>query len=605
MMLSPNSRSLYTAALTPPPGMVFDEAVGTTFSMDPAVLLSVPVHLALLSGDRGNKLKDGIAVLEAVRRLAERITVFAQRGRLQIPEPPNILYGLLEKMVVEVTAPGGGVFHPKLWVLRFVNPDNEGQVILRLMILSRNLTSDRSWDLALTLEGQPKGRRRADNREFGEFIAALPNLAFGVVDRQRKNQVRRLADEIRRTEWELPWGYNQIRFHVIGLIKRVWTPEPSKRLAIISPFCSNNALAHLASTTEKAEAIISRPETLADLNPKTRNLFSEVKCLDDAAETEDGEDPEEYAARDSFGLHAKAYILERNWYTHIIMGSANATNAALLGSKNIEILAELIGKKRHVGDIDALLGGDGFGEVLMDFPEPEGVDDVDEERAAAEKALEDARLAIAKAKLKLRFEASADVKDTWNLILTGKVKLPDGLMSIKAWPVTVSSDRAMDVLPLFTKSEVRLGSFATASLTGLLAFDLRTDHKKVFGRFVLNLPVTGMPEERDAAILKTVVNNRDGFLRYLLLLLGDLGKGRVPPMAKGGSGNGKWIAGGYDDMPLLEELVRAYSRDPQRLREVERVVQKLTEGNQANQIVPLEFVELWGVFKAALEKQNG
>ena len=31
-MLNPNSRSLYTSALTPPPGMIFDEAIATTFS---------------------------------------------------------------------------------------------------------------------------------------------------------------------------------------------------------------------------------------------------------------------------------------------------------------------------------------------------------------------------------------------------------------------------------------------------------------------------------------------------------------------------------------------------------------------------------------------
>ena len=58
-------------------------------------------------------------------------------------------------MVVEVAAPTGGVFHPKMWVLRFVDPDDPGKALLLLMILSRNLTADRSWDVALTLEGQP------------------------------------------------------------------------------------------------------------------------------------------------------------------------------------------------------------------------------------------------------------------------------------------------------------------------------------------------------------------------------------------------------------------------------------------------------------------
>jgi len=44
-MLNPNSRSLYTSALTPPPGMIFDEAVATTFSMDPALLVTTGCKL--------------------------------------------------------------------------------------------------------------------------------------------------------------------------------------------------------------------------------------------------------------------------------------------------------------------------------------------------------------------------------------------------------------------------------------------------------------------------------------------------------------------------------------------------------------------------------
>ena len=71
-MLNPNSRSLYTSALTPPPGMIFDEAVATTFSMDPAFLLEAPVYLALMAAD-GQTGPDPIAVLEAIRRYSKRI----------------------------------------------------------------------------------------------------------------------------------------------------------------------------------------------------------------------------------------------------------------------------------------------------------------------------------------------------------------------------------------------------------------------------------------------------------------------------------------------------------------------------------------------------
>ena len=123
-MLNPNSRSLYTSALTPPPGMIFDEAVATTFSMDPALLLEAPVYLALMAAD-GQTDPDSLSVLEAIRRYSKRITVYVQRGRIQVPQiaKPNPLFGLLEEMVVEVTAPGGGVFHPKVWAIRFVSPD--------------------------------------------------------------------------------------------------------------------------------------------------------------------------------------------------------------------------------------------------------------------------------------------------------------------------------------------------------------------------------------------------------------------------------------------------------------------------------------------------
>ncbi len=152
-MLNPNSRILYTSALTPPPGMIFDEAVATTFSMDPALLLEVPVYLALMAAD-GQTDPDPLAVLEAIRRYSKRITVYVQRGRIQVPQiaKPNPLFGYLEDMVVEVTAPGGGVFHPKVWAIRFINPD-QNSAMYRLVVLTRNMTTDQSWDLSLQIEG--------------------------------------------------------------------------------------------------------------------------------------------------------------------------------------------------------------------------------------------------------------------------------------------------------------------------------------------------------------------------------------------------------------------------------------------------------------------
>src|SRR5439155_3407233 len=77
LMLSAHRRHLYIGALRPPAGLVFDEGLGTTYSLDLDTLLTIPLHLALLSSDRPSiDLQDGISVLEALRRTTERIVVF-------------------------------------------------------------------------------------------------------------------------------------------------------------------------------------------------------------------------------------------------------------------------------------------------------------------------------------------------------------------------------------------------------------------------------------------------------------------------------------------------------------------------------------------------
>src|SRR4051794_39066931 len=171
-MLDPNSRSLLADAVRPPPGYRFAAGVALTYSLDLTTLLTIPVELAVLaSGRRDELLKDPVALLEALRRTTAKLAVVCQRGRIHVPGIPHVLYGLLEPCVIEVNAPNGGVFHPKLWALRYEAVDADGgdnDVLVRLVVLSRNLTPDHSWDLSLVLEGSPHGRWVAENRPVGE-----------------------------------------------------------------------------------------------------------------------------------------------------------------------------------------------------------------------------------------------------------------------------------------------------------------------------------------------------------------------------------------------------------------------------------------------------
>ncbi|EOX1484295.1 phospholipase D family protein [Vibrio cholerae] len=599
-MLNPNSRSLYTSALTPPPGMIFDEAVATTFSMDPALLLEAPVYLALMAAD-GQTDPDPLSVLEAIRRYSKRITVYVQRGRIQVPQiaKPNPLFGFLEEMVVEVTAPGGGVFHPKLWAIRFVSPDKSSSMY-RLVVLTRNMTTDQSWDLSLQLEGTIAGRKSKSNKPLAHFFKTLPDLATVTTEPGRSEQALRFADELHRVQWELPDGYDELTFYLPGTKAYGWEPPIANRMAVISPFCSDEALRALTRKTKAADALISRPESLSALKKETLELFTECLHLDDAAETEDGEEDDAIEQPLATGLHAKVYLFETRYYsdyTHVIMGSANATNAALNASKNVEILVELVGRKSKVGGIDELLGADGLGEYLVDFDTSKETE-IDALRQAAEESVEKARSRIAETALSI--ECSPGSKDgLWSLVLTGEIPSLEGIVSAIAWPITVTRDFAVDILNGDAHGGIGLGEFSASSVTGLIAFELKTNHPDVSARFVLNVPVTGVPEERNSAILQTVISNQEGFLRYLLLLLGDDKVSGLDPGS--GSGFAKWLAQLADgeDIPLLEELTRTYSRHPERLSEISGLVRDLSQGSQ-NAIIPEDFLNLWTVFESAI-----
>lgn len=609
-MLNPNSRALYTDMLTAPPGMVFEDAVAATFSMDPMVLLEAPVHLAL-QGAGGNEPPDPLAILDSVRRFSRKITVCVQNGQILVPSSakPNPLFGLLEEMCVEMVVPKGGVFHPKLWCIRFRDVHNDADW-MRLVILSRNMTLDRSWDLSLQLDGPVGKRNQERNRPLARFFNRVPRLTKRPLAEERAEQLRRFSRDVKKVQWELPGGFEELSFALPGDPKYPWPLPKTKRLMVITPFCSDAALRQLAENSDQPVALVSRPETLESLDSEVLARFERCLHLHEAAETEEGEETPSFRRPLATGLHAKVYILETRHYsdyTHIVMGSANATNAALVRGVNVEILAELKGRKSRVGGIDQILDQDGLGELLADFHKPAPVPP-DPHRSEAEKALENARNALASAELTLTCEPVGGTS-TWKLTLVGSIPLMPGIVQTQAWPITLGDDQATTIKPNSAEHGVassqghNLGEFSAASLTGLIAFALRTEHPDISGRFVLNLPVSGMPDERDASILRTVLANKDGFLRYLLLLLGQAdGDGVIS-----GPGMGIWrqifrkLAHG-DDVALLEEMTRVYSRSPERLQDVKKLVHDL-QRTKAD-IIPEHFLQLWSVFETALEQRR-
>src|SRR5919204_4007913 len=119
-MLEPGSRQLLLDSLRPPPGSSLDRAVGTTFSLDLHALLTAPLAFALFDTESADGLPDPVALLEAVRRHAERIDIFCQAGQIALPEGQyeRVLAYVEESVHQVVPDTPGRVFHPKIWVLR-------------------------------------------------------------------------------------------------------------------------------------------------------------------------------------------------------------------------------------------------------------------------------------------------------------------------------------------------------------------------------------------------------------------------------------------------------------------------------------------------------
>lgn len=230
--------------LAAPSGYRFDAGVATTYSLSLGALLGLPAHFALLGDHDNSAEEDPLRLVEGLRRASRRLAVFCERGRMEAPPAGNALAVLAEGMVHEVCAPHGGAFHPKIWALRYVAIDAaaEPATVVRLLVLTRNLTWDRCWDVSLRLDGVPGKAKEASNKPLADFLRWLPlNTEGASPDLERQAMIVSLAKDIERADWEKPPGFTQLAFHVLGTAKRAvpWSPleggGKAQDVLIVSP----------------------------------------------------------------------------------------------------------------------------------------------------------------------------------------------------------------------------------------------------------------------------------------------------------------------------------------------------------------------------------
>lgn len=617
-MLDPQARHLYLSELRPPDGYTLDRAIATTFTLDLMSLLMAPLSMILAEeGDHDTLLTDPIAVLEALRRTTGRLAIFCQAGRISVPTIDSRLYSYLEPVVIGVQPPGKGVFHPKVWILRFVADD--GSVLYRLLCLSRNLTFDRSWDTILSLEGELDQRRKRGfglNRPLRDFVQSLPDLAlYRPISPTIQSHIHTIADEIGRVWFDPPPGIKEIAAFIPSGIpgyKRQPALHNHQRMLVMSPFLSDRWLTTLADYGHK-NVLISRQASLDSLSVNTLNRLeaaqSQIYIMQETAEHSEFEDteasrPEQVITADLSGLHAKLFIVENGWYASVLTGSANATTPAFNGN-NVEFMVELRGKKSHIG-IERLLDSEeqetSLHAMLQPYRRLETTVEGNELTQRLEHALDQIRQSLLEAELYLT--VSPDRADIFRLILQARrsFHIPHQVVQVigRCCPISLDFSYAQDLDQLRAGQTITFAEVSLIALTGFLTFELTATsgkHRTTI-RFVLNVPVNGLPAERDKHILRSIISDRSRFIRYLLLLLAEgTDSTSLPQWLHPKQGTNKsTITSLFAGLPLLEELVRASSRQPEKIRRIAALVDDLKQSEAGRALLPEGFEQIWDAF---------
>lgn len=606
-MLNPDVRYLLTDVLRPPTGWRLDVAVATTYTLDITSLLLAPLSMAAYEqAENGIENAAPHELLEAIRRYADRTTVFCQAGGIHVPSTYRRLTVFAEEAIIEVTPPPTRVFHPKIWALRFTNPSAD--MTHRLVCLSRNLTGDRSWDTVLMIEEDPSAPHQMAAEPTSTFLEDLLSMSVRPVPQPRAELIRDVASTLRDRFLAIPPPFTSGTLYPLGTsgAKKWSVPENTDRMLVVSPFLDATTVRRLDPET----TIVSRAEMFDRLGAaaldghdlRVLQPFADgpPDVLDAEAEAEDVQGSLEVKS----GLHAKVIAWDTDSTGTVFTGSANATSAAFGG--NIEFGVLLSGPVAQCGAAAILRDDDrqtGFARLLQ--PYTASHQPVPDPAFELEREIEGFHAALAANGPELRVTPDGDaygVRLEWE-------SAPAHVGASWVRPITLKE--------IFDRQLGLHNAWQGLGLSDLTTFvavrtRLERDGVTVERSSAIRATLVGAPQDRTRRLLRELLNNANEILRYLALLLKDPGIDDVASailQATNGPqidipGHVRWM----DDLVLLEPLARAFARDDDALDRVANLLEDLRDDEgQLPDLGPnsetlwRDFETLWRVVSAARE----
>jgi hypothetical protein len=592
LMFKPTSDRLdYSQILAPPAGYETVFAVGTTYSLDLDALIGACIALGL-SESTDSALKDNpLYLLEALRKTSDKLIIFCEAGQIKAPGISNKLHLLLEKMVVEIVMQKAKSFHPKLWLVKYENAVKD--TLYRCVVLSRNLTFDRSWDVSVCIEGKPFSEANSDKtKPLSDFLIALTKLLNRqVIDKIKKKSLLSLGTELLNAEFRLESKiFTDFSFCPVGISgygkAQSWLFKSYNEMLIISPFLSSNIVSEFnahALTSQQPNTLITRKTELAKIKPEAVSKFNLFVMKDMVIDGEESLSEGNNDAKQSQDIHAKLYLKTKYSDSELFMGSLNATHSAFNG--NIEFMFKLVGKRRN-------LNVEAFKQDLFGTDDRNNPFEQVELKSDAELPSPDTENLDVMLKAICRLKRSAKVLEAGDqysveLSFTGYHQSDNVFISPLMKPGTEQNLAAairFDNLDLLQLSE-----FYIIRVTGI----------ETSIRRVIKINTENMPDNRESMIANSIIRNKRDFIQYITFILGD---NYLITMLENANQVRSFKFDHQEPVPALyEKMLKTAAHSPGKLDEIKQILELITDDSK----IPDGFKELYDLFMRVVKKNAG
>ena len=603
-MLNPNYNRLdYGQILAPNPGFSLDFAVGTTYSLDLDALVGASLALGLSEETDSELMNNPICLLEALRCTGDKIALFCEGGQIRLPSKVTSLYILLEKIVFSVkTAKQSGIasypsFHPKFWLIRYKNAI--GDLYYRVVVMSRNLTFDRSWDISYFMDGKPTRRTNKKNDPVCDFLkyllAQLPSSNNG---KAKARMIRELIKELPNVEFNppekefidyefIPNGINRS----YKIIEHELFTETFHEALIISPFISGDIIRNFNDRNSNSPienpryALFTRELSLGKLKPEDVNNF-EIYTLRDRVIDGESELSDNTSPAQKQDIHAKVYMVKKYSTSNLYLGSLNASHNAVYG--NIEFMLKLTAKNRY-------LNMDKLKESL--FCGDETGDDNPFQRINLENAIiskEDNEAndlnSIIKDFVRCNPKAIANKESDDHY----SIKLDIDEFNTKGHSVTIRPLLSNKARPI--ENEIVFETLTIEQLSEFYVLSVSNEEKPI--ERVIIIQTDGLPDNREKAVVSKMINGDvNCFYRYIAFLLGDdsiLSSLETSFLSENTSSTQNQTT--YRLPALYEKMLQTAATEPEKFKGIDYLIRAISDDG----IIPDEFRKLYETFKKAV-----